>query len=349
METEKPRILYIADGLSGGVFTYLLNLSRRLIDRYDIAVAYTSGPNTPQHVRSYFDERVSVYRLGGMTGGDIKNIVNDVKPQIVHLHGYRAGQVGRKALDGMKGISLYYTPHGYQFFSEDHNRLVRSVIRNNEASAAKSDAMTIACSKGEFAETLSFTKNATYVNNGIDTDRIDRIVKEVKNETHPFTVYTSGIINAQKNPGMFNEIAMAMPEVNFRWIGDGDLKYKLIAPNIEVTGWKDRDEALKLMTQSDVFILTSLWEGLPMALLEAMYLRKFSIVSNVVGSRDVIENGYNGYICDTAAAFVNAINHAKDPESQEIIENAYQDILENYTLEQMANGYDEIYTAKLSK
>ena len=45
------------------------------------------------------------------------------------------------------------------------------------------------------------------------------------------------------------------------------------------------------MNDSDVFLLTSLWEGLPIALLEAMYYKKVCIVSNCIGNRDVIING----------------------------------------------------------
>ena len=161
--------------------------------------------------------------------------------------------------------------------------------------------------------------------------------------SHPFTVFTTGLINPQKNPELFNEIASAMPEVRFLWIGDGESKWKLTSPNIEITGWLNHDDALQKMAEGDVFVLTSLWEGLPIALLEAMYLRKLCIVSNVVGSRDVIINGENGYICDSAAAFVNAINHFRDDETLVMIENAHKDIIENYSLDQMIQAYRKLY------
>ena len=54
---------------------------------------------------------------------------------------------------------------------------------------------------------------------------------------------------------------------------------------------------------ADVFLLTSLWEGLPVSLLEAMYMKKPCVVSDVIGNHDVIENGRNGFICgDTPCA-----------------------------------------------
>ncbi|MEE3486517.1 MAG: glycosyltransferase family 4 protein [Bulleidia sp.] len=360
MTEKKPKILYVAENMSGGVFTYLVDLTDRLIDKYDIVIAYAPDSETPKDPRNYFDDRIPLYQIPTWlhavdpikepdARAALKNLVVKEQPDLIHLNGYKAGKIGRAALDGM-GLPLFYTPHGYMFHSEDHNVLSRSVYRYYEQqSAAKANCVTIACSKGEYAETLGFTTDAAFVNNGIDTEELDRIVKETAPADHPFTVFTSGRINDQKNPDLFNEIAKAMPQVKFVWIGDGINKYKLTSSNIEVTGWLDREDALKRALNSDVFILTSRWEGMPMTLLEAMYLKKLCIVTNVVGSRDVVTNGENGFVASSAAAFVNAINHSGDEIAQTMVENAYKDVAENYTLDHMAKGYDAIYQKALKK
>ena len=357
---EKKKVLYVVKNLSGGVLTYLQELTNGLADHYDIYIGYATNQENLDSFRAQFNKNVQLYRLPSFederrlfgdngAGQELKDLVNEIKPDLIHLNGYEAGRIGRKALDGM-GIPLFYTPHGYLFLAEDHNMLTRSIYRRDEQTAAKANCMTIACSKGEFAETLGFTDNATYVNNAIDINGIDAMIKDVKVEEHPLTVFTTGLINAQKNPALFNEIAMAMPEVKFVWIGDGEMKYKLTAPNVEVTGWLERKDAVRRANNCDVFILTSLWEGLPLSLLEAMYLKKLCIVSNVVGSRDVIVNGENGYICDTAAAFVNAINHATDTSKiSPMIENAYDDVLYNYSIKKMVQSYDTIYQHALNQ
>lgn len=82
-----------------------------------------------------------------------------------------------------------------------------------------------------------------------------------------------------------------LPEINFIWIGEGELKTELTSPNITITGWIKREEALRIIRNVDFFILPSLWEGLPISLLEAMYLRKICLVSDVIGNRDVIKMG----------------------------------------------------------
>lgn len=357
--SRKPKILYVVQNLSGGVLTYLTSLCNALKGSYDIVIGYAKDKDSPADVESMFDPSIPMYsmttfdREGNLlkesaARREIREIVEKEHPDIIHMHGYKAGMIGRKALDGM-GIPMFYTPHGYLYLSETHNLLSRSLYRSNEANLARCDCMTIACSKGEFAETLGFTRNATYVNNGIDVQSIQKVIDAHEPREHPFTVYTVGRINEQKNPVLFNEIARVMNDVHFVWLGDGSWRERLTAPNIEVTGWLSREDSLHRCLDCDVFILTSLWEGLPISLLESMYLRKLCIVNNVVGSRDVITNGENGYVVDSAAAFVNAIHHHKDPQSARMIEAAFRDINEHYTVDAMAREYSQIYQEALAE
>ena len=82
----------------------------------------------------------------------------------------------------------------------------------------------------------------------------------------------------------------------------------MTAPNIIITGWLDKETVLEKLNQSDIFLLTSLWEGLPIALLEAMYYQKICIVTDVIGNRDVIKHEENGFIASNANQFIEVIN-----------------------------------------
>lgn len=124
-----------------------------------------------------------------------------------------------------------------------------------------------------YQETLKLTQHATYVNNGINMAELKEIVDRTDKVEHPFTVYTLGRICYQKNPTMFNAIAELLPDVKFVWIGDGELRKELTSENIEITGWADRATAIKYAVNADVFLLPSRWEGLPISLLESMYIR----------------------------------------------------------------------------
>ena len=139
-----------------------------------------------------------------------------------------------------------------------------------------------------------------------------------------------------------------MPNVKFLWIGDGELRNKLTSENIEITGWADRETALKYALSGDVFMLTSLWEGLPMSLLEAMYMEKLCIVSKVIGNKDVIKTSYNGFCCENKENFIEAINYAKEKDCSQLISNARNEVLSKYNTEVMAKKYDELYSKAIN-
>ena len=98
-----------------------------------------------------------------------------------------------------------------------------------------------------------------------------------------------------------------------------------------------------------MFILTSLWEGLPISLLEAMYMKKICIVSNCIGNRDVIENGINGFIAENKNDFTeiignNIVNNRKHVDR--LINNAKEKVLKNYCNEVMVKEYKIAYLSK---
>lgn len=151
--------------------------------------------------------------------------------------------------------------------------------------------------------------------------------------------------SSSKNPELFNEIAQLLPKAQFLWVGEGELETLLTAPNITITGWVDREKGLSLIQSCDFFILPSLYEGLPISLLEAMFLKKICLVSNVIGNKDVIQHRENGYICEEAEEFVKAIEHLVNSpkECHLLVENAHKDVLLHYNMQKMAEQYMKIY------
>lgn len=356
----KKKILFIVEAMGGGVFTYIVDLANELIDSYDMYIAYGVRKQTPKDYKEYFDKRINlieVHNFGRSINPtkdikaliEIREISKRINPDIIHLHSSKAGVLGRIAFNGKK-VPLYYTPHGYSFLMEDTSAIKRAFYRMIEAVCAKRKCITISCSFGEHQESKKLTHDAVYVNNGINIMELQKLIGEVTEiKKHPFTVFTLGRICYQKNPTLFNQIALEMPDIQFVWIGDGELRDELTAPNILITGWAERKRALKYSLSGDAFILTSRWEGLPISLLEAMYIKKPCIVSNVIGNRDVIHSNKNGYVCNVIDEYVQAIRDIKNGDVAALVENAYQEILNAYNTKIMAEQYKKIYISGIEK
>lgn len=352
--SEKKRILFVVEAMGGGIFTYVVELANQLAKVYDIYIAYAVRPQTPENFKDYFDSRIHLKEVKSFTRSihpvkdmkaffELRRIEKEISPHVIHLHSSKAGAIGRWAFNGRR-IPLFYTPHGYSFLMSNYGFVKRLMFRTVEQLSAKRACVTISCSRGEYLESLKLGEKAVYVDNGINTEAMEDLVCQAGPETpHPFTVFTIGRICYQKNPALFGRIAGLLPDVHFLWIGDGELKEELNSPNIEITGWLERKEAIRRAMSADVFLLTSLWEGLPMSLLEAMYMKKLCVVSDVIGNRDVIHTGVNGYVCRKPEEFAAAIRAAREKPWGALIENAFGDIINHYNTVEMAKQYSAIY------
>lgn len=348
---NNPRLLYVVEAFGGGIFTYLSELANKLDKKFEIYIAYGIRKQTPKNFKEYFPNDIHWIEIKNFTREvnikkdlkafiELRRVVKKINPDIIHLNSSKAGILGRWGINN-KRHRIFYTPHGYSFLMENTNKIKREIYKLIEKVSARKNITTISCSVGEHRETLKLTSNAVYINNGVEIEELDSIKSISKDDK--FTIFTLGRISEQKNPQVFNEVAESLPNVKFIWIGDGKLRDLLQAPNITITGWLDRKEALKIAKSADAFFLPSKWEGLPMSLLEAMYLKKYCIVSDIPGNNDVIKNEKNGFIGEDKNTYINIINELRNKDKNYILKAAHKDIMTNYNTQIMAKKYEKIY------
>ena len=82
--------------------------------------------------------------------------------------------------------------------------------------------------------------------------------------------------------------------------------------NLEIAGWLPHEAILARLSRAQVFCQTSLWEGLPIALLEAMALGLPVLAWPAVGNRELIVEGETGYTCRTAEEFAARLHALAD-------------------------------------
>lgn len=357
---KKKKILCIVEAFGGGVFTVLYDLLNGISDDFEIVVAYSMRKQTPEDFKKYFNNDIKFIEVKNFSRSidlkkdfkalkEIKQIIKEEKPDIIHLHSSKAGVLGRLAVNG-NNIKMFYNPHGFSFLKMDDSKLKRTIYWLIEKGIAiiNRKCTIVGCSKGEYEEAKKLNKNSILINNGINVQKLELETKELENKKIDFNnlkICTVGRIGYQKNPEMFNEIAKSFPDNNFTWIGDGDLRSKLTSTNVKITGWKERKEVLQILNENDIFILTSLWEGLPISLLEAMYMKKLCIVSNCIGNRDVIINNKNGFVANNVEEFVKYIQNIleRKVDVSKLSSNANSDVLNEYNVELMIREYKKYY------
>lgn len=352
------KVLHIVEAFGGGVFSVLVDLINGQANDFEVVIAYGKRNQTPENFKEYFNEKVKFIEVKDFTRSislkkdfkalkEVKEIIKKEQPQIIHLHSSKAGIIGRLATSGRK-VKMFYNPHGFSFLKQDDSKIKRAIYWLIEKATVivNRKCTIVGCSNGEYLEAKKLNKNAVCINNGINIEKLESETnnltpKEIDYEN--LKICTVGRIGYQKNPELFNEIAKSFPSFQFTWIGDGELKEKLTSKNIIVTGWKSRKEVLEELNNQDIFILTSLWEGLPISLLEAMYMKKLCIVSNCIGNNDVIEHERNGFIANNVEEFINIIQNIQNQQEKNIKDNAKNDILEKYNAKTMAKKYMEEY------
>ncbi len=354
----RKKVLEIVEAFGGGVFTMMTDLTNGLCDEFDVVIAYSERKQTPKNFEELFDKRIKFIKVENFTRSinfkkdikalkELRKIIKDEQPDIIHLHSSKAGVLGRLAASGKK-YRMLYNPHGFSFLKKDDSKIKRNIYKLIEKTMAiiNPKCTIVGCSKGEYEEAIKLNKNSVCINNGINVEDLENIVKKFEKHTLNFNnlkICTVGRIGYQKNPSLFNEIAEKLSDYDFVWIGDGELKNELTATNISVLGWKKREEALEELNKCDIFLLTSLWEGLPMTLIEAGYLGKLCIVSDVIGNRDVIKNGENGCVFKNVDDVKKIFENLQENDYKKMSQQLKEDIKEDYNTIVMVEKYKKQY------
>lgn len=264
----------------------------------------------------------------------------------VHLHSSKSGLLGRAACR-MAGIkNVVYTPHGAPFFS-GNNVFSNFLYEQLEKLGNGFGGRVICCSESEGEEYEKIGIEASYVNNGICLKSTVPLFPP--REKGKFRIITCSRIVPQKNPALFNEIASYFEEFDqfeFVWAGDGEAKDLLTARNIIVTGWLEKEDARDLVANSDIYLSTSLYEGMSLAVLEALALKKPVLLSECVGNRDVIKNGLNGDLFESAQeAILKVLQFYNNREMLPLMGEFSQQICKTeYDMQRNFKNYRHIYT-----
>lgn len=198
------------------------------------------------------------------------------------------------------------------------------------------------------------TDRVSVVYNAIDLDRFQP-APEPRLAPAPLVVMVGRLVK-QKNPQLFVDAAAALrrrlPAVRFRLVGDGPLRGEIeraaavagLGDALELAG--ERRDVEALLPDADLFWLTSDWEGLPNAVLEAMAAGLPVVATDVGGTAELIDAGVEGYVVDAGDrdAFVaRSLEILADPERHAHMRRAARARAMQFSRAAMARATQAVY------
>lgn len=372
---RKIRILEcIRQGQIGGGESHLLSLVENLDkEKFDpVVLSFTNGPM----IDALTEMKVSNHVIHTEKPFDfskwkqVKQFIRQQDIDLVHAHGTRANSNILWAARSL-GIPVVYTVHGWSFHP-DQSTLVKKirVLGEKYLTSRTQLNISVSASNQQSGKDHIRTFDSIVINNGINQKKFnpERTFKNIRAELNlpqdKVLVVFIARFTAHKQPlaliEAFNMALKDNPDMHLLMVGDGDQKTEALDLirkmdlSDHVTFQPFRKDVPDVLAAADIFVLPSLWEGLPIGLLEAMAMGKAIIASKVDGTSEIIQDNENGVLIETdnlVKNLSNALVHlSADAEKRKYFSrNARDTVRKKYNAEEMTRQIEKIYIDLVQK
>lgn len=319
-------IIHVTEALGTGVAHSTSQLARaQVASGYEVLLIHSIRPETPspEQMEKLFPapiRRICLPMVNSVSPlQDLRHamalarLFRQLDPAVIHLHSSKAGILGRvAALLSGHGRRVFYSPRGFAFLREDVSGFRRDLYLLFERFAAFLPGVLIGCSGTEATLARDRVRHPRVVLIENSADFSD-IRPAAANGSSRLKVVTSGRLCYQKAPWKFRELAVGINDasIEFLWIGGGELAGELngsaCSSPIASTGWRDRQSVMDELSRADIFVMTSLWEGMPLSLIEAQATGLPAVVPDIVGCRDIVLHGETGFICSSETQMIESL------------------------------------------
>ncbi len=359
MNNSKPKILIIsASGKTGGGPSHIFLLRELLKDEFDFYLAMPflnlkSEILDNKKCLHISERKISLIDIIKLIIFSRKNSIN-----IIHAHGKGAGLIAR-IIKIFLQKPLIYTFHGIHTLC--FSKFKKSLYIFYENMTGWLDDEKVFVSHSEKMQTINskifFGKNNCIINNSTKKMLRKKFNQEKNNLKIGINNNKKNIISIcrlvdQKNIFEIFKIAKKLQIYNFIVLGDGSLFEKAknylennFIKNVFLFG--TQKDVFKYLYEADLFLSTSLYEGHPISILEAMSIGLPIIASNVTGNIDTIKDGYSGFLyrlgnINQASYLIEKIMKNKALKLK-FSNNSFYTHRELFTTTKMKNSYISLY------
>jgi len=369
------RVLQLIDDASlGGGQMHVLLLSKYLqSENIKVAIATESRGWLVDQAQILDIPTYTIAISNKLTWQSFQNIYQLLKAQkfdVIHTHGGTAGFWGRLVAASLQNKpKIIHTYHGLHYLNTAQTKSLQQKIKTaifqkiDQLLLAVTDQIICVCRSDyekAIAAKVATPSKIAIVYNGIEIDKfLQPINKETSRkifDTAPteFIFGNVGRLHEQKgHQYLLKAFAKVADRSRLLIIGDGNLKDELVklAEDLQisdrVTFLGARSDIYEFLSAINVFVMPSLWEGQPIALLEALAMGKPCITTDVDGIPEIITNNINGYLVKPKdiAGLTQIMNKAIDnPEILQQFANAgVNTITEKFLAQNMAKAIANIY------
>lgn len=352
------KIVHVIESSATGTLSIVMMAAQYQARQHDVTVIFSRRPDTPPNIEALFPSNVTLIEVAMSPKHfpwslfALRSQIKKVQPDVIHCHSSFAGFLGRLSSLFMKS-KVFYSPHCISFMRKDISPLKSFLFKAFESIASVRPATYIACSESErsaIKSALSFA-DVTLLENAVDLSDFSQL-RKLGAMSKKATILTVGGIRPQKGFTEFSNIAKVAKEfahldLHFVWIGDGSPEDRAIleAAGVEVTGWKNRQEVIELLKEADIYLSTSLWEGMPVSVIEASAAGLPLLLRDCAGNSDVVSDKCGGRLfTQTSEAIVLLYQFLVDPDKfrQATLPDRTA-VFQRFSVERFAQHLEEIY------
>ena len=356
------KVLQVLGRSAGGIARHVAEITAALDDTSGISIDIAAPPDLPVGMPKDVIEVTIPDGIRGHRGArrELRSIIAAVKPRVVHAHGLRAGIDSGVAARG-SGAEVVVTVHNL-VRPEVVGRLKAAAFKPAERLVVKHADRILAVSR-DIAAALSSSASE---DGGVDIEvlhlgvepasRPQRTEAEVRADLgldhDRGLVVTASRLSAQKALDVLLD-AIAGVDATLVVAGEGPLERDLRA-RATALGIDDRVRFLgfrtdvgDLIAAADVFCLSSVWEGVPLAAMEAVQLGTPVVATDVGGTGELIRDRVSGRLVPPRdpVALADAINDVlgDDAARAAYVTAARETLVTDFSTERMLERLREIY------
>ena len=334
---RRLHVLHVSVPTSGGVATVATRYVRDQVERgWNVTVACPSRGDLGYAAREagaavrWWRADAQDSTLPGAVAR-LNRIVNDIAPDVVHLHSGKAGLAGRLVVRNR--IPTVFQPHAWSFLAARGGVQGASLRWERYAARWATELVCVSTTERQLGESLSIHAPTTVIPNGIDLAEFrpagtrDRVHarKLLGLDDVPLVLCVGALIVQKGQQDLLTDwpaVRAQVPEAQLILVGDGPDRQALerLAEGVEGVMFAGaRTDVPLWMAAANVVVVPSRWEGMALVPLEAMACARSVVATDVNGAIDSVppDAGAVVVLDDLPALVAALVARLEDPRLAE--------------------------------